>query len=99
MEGVDPRGQGGPGAGLKGSRVESAPWRVVSWVVWTQHCVRIREWAWEKDEGISLHHHLYEAMRIGPFGRLGTFKNKDIPNKMIKLVAYVKYLHVTKGGI
>lgn len=63
---------------------------------------RVREWAQEKDEGVSLHHHLSEANRLGPlpsFGGLGIFKNKEIPNKIIKLVVYVKYLHVTKEGI
>ena len=50
----------------------------------------------------SLHHHLSEAKRLGPlpsFGRRRILKNKEIPNKMIKLVAYVKYLHVTKESI
>lgn len=61
--------------------------------------MRIREWVWEKDEGIFLYYYFYEVMRIGFFGRLGIFKNKDILNKMIKFVVYVKYLYVIKGGI
>lgn len=63
---------------------------------------RVREWAQKKDEGVSLHHHLAEAKKLGPlrsFGGLGIFKNKEVPNKMIKLVAYVKYLHLTKESI
>lgn len=41
-----------------------------------------------------------DVQRLGPlpsFGGLGIFKNKEVPNKIIKLVAYVKYL--TKEGI
>lgn len=61
---------------------------------------RVREWAQKKDEGISLHHQLTEAKEVGPllsFGGLGIFKNKDVQNKMIKLVAYVKYLQIKEG--
>lgn len=61
---------------------------------------RVRVWAQEEDEGVSLHHHLSDAKRLGPlpsFGGLGIFKNKEVPNKIIKLVACVKYL--TKEGI
>lgn len=32
-------------------------------------------------------------------GELRIFKNKENPNKKIKLVAYVKYFHLTKEGI
>lgn len=55
-----------------------------------------------KNGGASLHCHLVEAKKLGPhpsFGGPGIFKNKEVPNKTIKLVAYVKYLHLTKEGI
>lgn len=55
--------------------------------LWTQQCVCT-------ESGIdSLYHHLSEARRPGllpSFGGWGIFKNKEIPNKMIKLVAYIK---------
>lgn len=54
----------------------------------------------KEDEGVSLHHHLSDGQRLGllpSFGGLGIFKNKEVPNKIIKLVAYVK--HLTKEGI
>lgn len=60
---------------------------------------RVRVWTQEEDESVSLHHH-FDAKRRGPlpsFGGLSIFKNKEVSNEIIKLVAYAKYL--TKEGI
>lgn len=84
----------GTGEAQEGSVVESAPWRAVSWQRGLSAMCSVRERAQEKDEGVSLHHHLSEAKRRGPppsFGGLGIFKNKEVPKKIIKLVAYDTY--------
>lgn len=74
----------------------------MSWPCGRSTVCRVREWAQEKGEVISPNHHLSEAKRLGllpSFGGLGIFKNKEVPNKILKLVAYVKYLPLTKEGI